>query len=171
MKKCIIIISLLVLIIASTVNVYATENDAKNVVKSFLSCIDRGDSRAATYIDSSNAELYNTIQEKIESFSSVDYEIKKITQNGDTYKIDAIIKAEGVNWSVEGITAHFDVKYNNGTYIITDTNFFEITSPEHIAGMAISIVVLVFIILGIVFFTIIIIIVIVVIVVNKNKNK
>lgn len=177
MKKNIIkfisVIGLVILINMFTINVYAAEKEAENSVKAFLSYVDNGGSNyAIKYIDSSNNELYNTFKNRINSFSSVKYEVTKVTQQDNLYKVDVRIKAEGDNWKIEGITAHFDVKYDNGSYKITNTDFFEITSPEHIAGMAISIVAIVFIVLGIIFVGIVIIIVvIIIIVVNISKKK
>ena len=177
MKKNVIkimsVIGLVILINLFAVNVYATEKEAENTVKGFLSYVNKGNSSyAVKYIDSNNTELYDSLKNRINSFESVKYDVKKVTKEDDLYKVDVKIKAEGDNWKIEGITTHFDVKYDNGSYKITNTDFFKIASPEHIAEMVIPIVAVVFMILGIVFIGIIIIVVvIIIIVVNISKKK
>ena len=178
--KILLIISVLVIIVvgfttnvkATQTSLYTPEESSKVTVKEFLSYLSAENYYALIYIDSNNYELYNTVQDKLHSYEEIKYEIKKVKKQGDNYKVEVKIAAEGINWKVSGITANFDVKEINNSYKITSTDFFEITSPEHIAGMAFGIVSVVFIILGVVFGTIIIIVVIVIVVaVNKSKKK
>ena len=104
------------------------ENQVKNTVNNFLLYIEYGSSYTFNYIDSNNKELYNKAQNRIHTYDSIDYEITKVKQKGDIYKVDVKINAEGDDFKVNGITANFDVKYVNGAYRIVDTNFFDITS-------------------------------------------
>ena len=169
----ILAVAFIIMIIALfTTNVYASESDAKKTVTNFLTCLENGSSATSQYLDSHNTEIYKIAQDKLHSYDDINFEIKKVKQKGDTYKVEVKIKAEGKNWKVEGVNANFDVQYVNGAYRITDTDFFKITSPEYIAGMAVGIVAIVFLVLGAIFFVIVVvIIIIVVIVVKKNKKK
>ena len=176
--KIFVIISLVMLISTFAISAKAVSTSldpdyqVKTTVKNFLTNLESGSYSTLNYIDSHNSELYSTAQDRLYTYDDIKYEIKKVNHKGDTYEVEAKISAEGTNWSISGLTAKFDVQYVNGSYRITDTDFFKITSPEHIAGMAVGIVGIVFLIIGIVFFGIIIVIIIVVvIVVKKNKKK
>lgn len=177
-NKIIKLIALLGLLLISGiffVSSNASDTEAKYVVDNFMTYIEHGNSKAKDYIDDDNYILYNTVQEKLYSISSLDYQITKITQEDNIYHISAKISAEGDNWKISGITVNFDVKRINNSYKITYTDFFEKANSKYGVG----IVATVFSVIGIVFLIImgvlitigIIIVIIVVLVVKSNKKK
>lgn len=176
LKICLVISLLFIILVALTINVNATLNpeaDAKNTVSNYLTTLSKGNSYGLIYIDQSNAELYQTAKDKLHNYDYISYSIEKVKTKGDVYKVNAKITVRTTdNVTIDGMTAEFDVKNINGIYKITDTDFFRITSPEYVAGMAIGIIVVVFLLIGIIFVGIVIVvIVVVIIVVKKNKKK
>ena len=158
--------------IVMTEEAQEAERQAKNTVTGFLKYLEYGSSSTYYYIDSSNVELYNELRDRLNSYSSIDFDLKRISKDGDVYNIDGRIATKSGGTTVDGFTANFKVKKINGTYKIIDTNFFEITSAEYVTGFALGIIGIVFLVLGIIFVIVVtVIIVVVVIVVNKNKKK
>lgn len=173
--KLVAIVSLLFTIWIFSTSVNASNERAKITVENFLTYIEEGSSYSLDYIDRTNYELYNTVQENLYSISSLDYEIMKITQEDDVYHINVKIKAEGTNWKISGIKVKFDVKQINGSYKIIDTNFFEKANLEYgekiVFGILGGIGIVFFLIIGDFVLVTIIIIVIIIIAVKKSKKE
>ena len=147
------------------------EKQAKNTVNNFLSYLEYGSSSAYSYIDTNNEELYSKLQDRLNSYSTIDSEIKKINKKDDTYEIEMKISAESGGTKVSGLTAEFKVKEINGSYKIVETNFFDITSAEFVLGIVAGVFGVVALVLGAIFFAIIITVIIVIVIVKKNKKK
>ena len=176
LKICFVISLLFIILGTLTISANAAldpEADAKNTVMNYLTTLSKGNSFGLRYIDPSNTELYQTANDKLHNYDYISYSIDKVKTKGDIYKVEVKISVRTAdNVSVDGVTAEFDVKNINGIYKITDTDFFKITSPEYVAGMALGIIAIIFAAIGIVFVGIIVvIIVVIIIVVKKNKKK
>ena len=175
LKICLVISLLFIILGTLTINVNAAldpEADAKNIVSNYLTTLSKGNSFGLTYIDQSNTELYQTAKDKLHNYEYLKFSINKVQKRGDSYrvKVDISVKTSE-NVTVNGLSADFDVKNINGMYKITDTDFFRLTSPEYVAGMALGIIAVGFLVLGIIFVVIIIVVIVVIIIVVKKSKK
>ena len=153
---------------------YSNEYLAESTVVNFLDSIKYKSIYTINSIDSNNHELYNQARDRLQSFEDVKYEVKKVSKispNGDKFKVEIKFSAEGVNWEIGGEKSYFIVESVNGSYKITETDFFDKTSTEYIANLAIRIIFIAFGIVGLILGSIIITVVVIVIVVVKNNKK
>jgi len=161
-------ILILFIIFFITSNVYADYNDQKiaNSFDQFITCINTNDKCAYDYIDDSNKELYDNITHYLNSLH-IDYEIKNIKENNNTYKIKANIAASGTNWSIKGINVYFDLKEIDNSYKIINTTLFENINPKKILALIFKILIFI----AFIAFAYILTVVIVVIYASKKKKQ
>ena len=168
-KRSKILLSLLLVLIismqlAQTVQALDLNSNVKSSLDNFLKCMNDGDNNVYNYIDTSNTELYNNVESYLHSLA-INYKITNITEENDTYTIEAKIAAAGIGWNVSGLTVKFELKEINNQYKITNTSLFDVIGIENVLSFILKI----FAIIGGVLLILIVIIVIIVIRVRKKK--
>ena len=134
-------------------------------------------------------EFYERIDPSLEDnfdeyFGNTKIKITKIKSServgANKYKIKVSFDAESnknnSSWSVSGFTCYFTIKYDSEleSYVIVDTDIFNLIGTENVTKFVTRILAIVFIVLGIIFGGIgfiAIIIGIVLIIVNSSKKK
>ena len=173
-KINILIIILLLIIIISPYVVNANSNniepEVKTTLQEFMKCLNNSDSNIYNYIDNSNLELCNNIEEYLNSVQ-IQYQITNTLKENDIYTIKTKIEASGIGWNVSGFTVQFNLKSINGKYKIVDTSLFDVIGSDNVMKFTMSIIRTVFTIIGVVFLVIGIIIATVIIIIVKNKKN
>ena len=142
------------------------DSQAEQTLNNFFECINSGSSNVYNYIDKSNTELYNNIENQLHSLS-IKYEITDVIKENDKYTVKFRFSAEGINWNVSGFTANLVLQKEGNNYKIVDTDFFEIIKPENILKFTFKI----FLIIGLIGIIAAIILIVVIILVFKKINK
>ena len=150
--------------LVQTVQASDLNSNIKSSLDNFLECINAGDNNVYNYIDTSNMELYNNVESYLHSLA-INYQITNITEENNTYTIEAKIAASGIGGNVSGLTVKFELKEINNQYKITNTSLFDVIGIENV----LSFILRIFAIIGGVLLFIIVIIVIIVIRVRKKK--
>ncbi len=181
MNKKIIFIILLVLTISLGFKVNAKEIKKvpeEKALKDIIKLFNNNDKEFYKRIDPSLKDSFD------EYFGNSKIKITKVNSServgANKYKIKVSFDAESnknnSSWSVSGFTCYFTIKYDSEleSYVIVDTDIFNLIGTENVTKFVTRIFAIVFIVLGIIFGgigLIVIIVGIVLIIVNSSKKK
>jgi len=136
----------------------ALPQEVKETMDNFFDCLEDGDEEIYNYIDTTNVELYNNVDKYLESVKIV-YEIKEFTEQNGIYSVKVKIAAEGIGWSINGMTTNYEIKKYDSRYIITNTDLFDTIGGENVFKFVMKMMAIIFggIIIAIIVIAIIII--------------
>ena len=144
---------------------------AQEVLEQFMKYLDEGNEEIYYYMDSTNTNMYNNIQQYLHN-TNINYKIKNITKNQEgSYTVKLKIDAQGKNWKVSGINVNVKIEdVSVYGYTVTETTLFDHIGAKNITKNVFSVLGIV----GIVFIILIVIIisiVVIIIIVLKNKKN
>ena len=166
----IFLVTIISIQLAQTVQALDLNSNARISLDNFFECVNDADYDVYNYIDTTNTELYNNIQNYLNSLT-INYQIINITEKNNICTIDTRISASGIGWNVSGLTVTFELKKINNEYKITKTNLFDKIGFDNIFLFTSKIFAIVFGILFLIFAIPPIIVVVCIIVYNKKKER
>lgn len=124
-RSCKVSILLIVMLfLTNIVFAQSTNFKSRETLNAFIKYMNNGGSNIFDYIDRSNTELENNINQYLGTVS-MNLNVTKIEERDDYSNISGTLTAHGDNWSCEGITVKFEFKKINDKYLLTDTTLFD----------------------------------------------